>query len=68
MKEAMHKICVECGEQMTLKTISRTFNISGQKIEIRDIKAYVCEKCGEIVYTSAVAKMIERAIGGAASQ
>jgi len=63
MKEAMHRLCVECGEQMTLKTISRTFNIRGKEIEIRGIKAYVCEKCGEIVYTSAEAKMIERVIG-----
>ena len=63
MKGATHKICVECGEQMTLKTISRTFNIRGKEIEIRGIEAYVCDKCGEIVYTSAEAKMIERVIG-----
>ena len=63
MKGAMHKICVECGEQMTLKTISRTFNIKGKEIEIRGIEAYVCEECGEIIYTSAEAKMIEKVIG-----
>ncbi len=62
MKGATNKICVKCGEQMILKTISRTFNIRGKEIEIRGIEAYVCDKCGEIVYTNAEAKMIERVI------
>lgn len=48
---------------MTLKTISQTFNIKGKAIEIRGIEAYVCEECGEIVYTSTESKMIEKVIG-----
>lgn len=54
--------CLECGGQMPLKTISQTFSVSGKEIEIRGIEAYVCDECGEVVYTSAEAKMIERVL------
>ena len=62
MKRPAQRICIECGEQMSLKTISRVFNINGKEIEIRGFEAYVCEKCGEIVYTYEEAQMIERII------
>lgn len=62
MKGTRYSICAECGGQMPLKTISQTFSVSGKEIEIRGIEAYVCDECGEVVYTSAEAKMVERVL------
>lgn len=53
-------ICVECGANMSFRKISRTFNANGKEIEIRGIDAFVCDQCGEIVFTNAEAKMIEK--------
>ena len=62
MNGAMPRICIECGSSMALKTISRVFKVNGKEIEIRGIEAYVCEECGEEVYTSTEAKMVERVV------
>lgn len=62
MNGERYRICVDCGGRMSLKTISQTFSVRGKEIEIRGIEAYVCDECGEVVYTSAEAKMIESII------
>ena len=62
MRGAMPRICIECGSSMALKTISRVFKVNGKEIEIQGIEAYVCEECGEEVYTSTEAKMVERVV------
>lgn len=60
MKEVAYKTCPECGERMSLQTGSSVFEIGGKEIEIRGIKLYKCESCGEEIYTSKEAHMIER--------
>ena len=62
MNGAMPRICIECGGRMALKTISRVFKVNGKEIEIRGIEAYVCEECGEEVYTNPEAKMVEQVV------
>ena len=60
MKEVTYKTCPECGGRMSLQTGSSVFEIGGKEIEIRGIKIYKCESCGEEVFTSTEAHMIEK--------
>lgn len=60
MKEVTYKTCPECGGKMSLQTGSSVFEIGGKEIEIRGIKIYKCESCGEEVFTSTEAHMIEK--------
>ena len=47
---------------MELTTSSTIFNLLGKEIEIRGIETYYCAECGEKMYTSQEAKMIERMV------
>ena len=60
MKEAAYKICPECGARMSLQNGSSVFEIGGKQITIKGIKLYKCESCGEEIYTSKEAHMIEK--------
>jgi excisionase family DNA binding protein/YgiT-type zinc finger domain-containing protein len=62
MKEVTYKICPDCGGKMTLQTGSSVFQVDGKEIEIRGIKVFKCENCGEEVFTSKEAHMIENLI------
>ncbi|MGI8640259.1 MAG: YgiT-type zinc finger protein [Pyrinomonadaceae bacterium] len=43
----MSKKCPICDGQLIDKEISKTFKRYGQKFTYRNIKAEVCQKCGE---------------------
>ncbi len=62
MKEVTYKTCPECGKRMVLQTGSSVFEIGGKEIEIRGIEIYKCENCGEEVFTSKEAHMIENLV------
>lgn len=49
------KKCLECGSNMITKIITTT--IKG--VEVKDIEAHCCDKCGAIEYPSKSAKTIE---------
>ncbi len=59
MREVTYRTCPECGKRMSLQTGSSVFVIGGKEIEIRGIEKFICESCGEEVFTSKEAHMIE---------
>lgn len=62
MKELNYKICDQCSGKMLPQTISKVFRTKGKELEIRGIKAYCCEDCGEIVFGSKELRMIDKLI------
>ena len=58
--ENTKRICTECGNEMKFTKIERKFTMDGKEICIKGLNAYVCDKCGEIVFLSEEAKLIER--------
>lgn len=57
-----YKICHECGSKMYRKSMSKKFLYAGKEIEINNCNGYVCENCGEIVYSAEDIKVIEKII------
>lgn len=62
MKGKDTRACYVCGGMMALTTSSTTINLLGKEIEIKGIETYRCVECGEEVYTTQEAKMIERIV------
>jgi len=60
MKGTDTRACYVCGGTMKLSTSSTTINLLGKEIEIKGIQTYRCAECGEEVYTSQEAEMVER--------
>ena len=60
MKENNTRECYVCGGVMNLSTSSTTITLLGKEIEIKGIQTYCCNECGEEVYTSQEAEMVER--------
>ncbi len=54
--------CYLCGSTMEITNSSTVINFLGKQIEIKGIETYRCNCCGEEVYTSQEAKMVERII------
>ena len=52
--------CPMCDGTMELKRVSQVFEMGDKEIEIRGIEAYECDTCGETIYSSQEAKMIEK--------
>ena len=59
MKRKDAKRCFACGGRMEPCVTSESFTFHGKEIEIKGISAYRCAECGEELYTSEEAKMIE---------
>ena len=59
MKGKGTRACFACGGKMNLSTSSATFTFQGKEIELKGIETYICPICGEEVYTSQEAQMIE---------
>lgn len=59
MKRTETRACFACGGAMELTTSSATFRFQGKEVEIKGISTYICPACGERVYTSQEAQMIE---------
>ena len=47
---------------MLPQTMSKTFKFHGKEIEIRGIKGYRCENCGEELYDAKEVRMIDKLI------
>lgn len=62
MKELNYKICDKCSGQMLPHSINQVFHIHEKEIEIRGIEGYLCENCGEIVFSSKEVRMIDKLI------
>lgn len=52
-------ICHSCGGMMVPCSISKTFNHSGEEIEVKGLEGYQCVDCGERVFSSREVKKIE---------
>lgn len=59
MKGKEQKICHECGGVMVPCTTSKTLRYLGKEIEIKGLECYLCNDCGERVFSSQEVKMIE---------
>lgn len=53
--------CTECGAILNPQKITRRFARNGRTYKIY-VDAYVCSKCGEVVYPTQEAKRIERIV------
>ena len=62
MKELNYKTCDKCGGKMLPQTMSQVFKVGGKEIEIREIKIFRCENCGEQVYDAKEMRMIDKLI------
>ena len=52
--------CYQCGGTMELRKVKPLF-FQNHNIDM-EVDGYVCSKCGEMVFTSEVAKQIERMV------
>lgn len=55
-------ICHACGGIMVPCTETNKFHLNETAVRVSGIKAYKCETCGEIVYNSGEAKLIENTL------
>ena len=62
MKGKDTRACFVCGGTMVRAISSTTISLLGKEIEIKGIETYRCTECGEEVYTSQEAEMIERMV------
>ncbi len=51
--------CDVCGKEMIKKKINKEVEFKGKKIEFKEIEAYVCEDCNNIILENNEVKMIE---------
>ena len=56
--------CFFCGGEVTEERISREIWWKGQLYLVRDVPAGVCRQCGQKVVLPAVAKEIDKILGG----
>lgn len=62
MEELTFKVCDHCHGKMLPQTMSQTFQFNGKEIEIKGIKGYRCENCGNEVYEAREIRMIDKII------
>ena len=62
MEELNFRVCDNCKGKMLPQTMSKTFKFHGKEIEIRGIKGYRCENCGEELYDAKEVRMIDKLI------
>lgn len=62
MEKQNYKICECCGGKMFPESITRTFTFDGKEIELKGIKGYRCEACGNEIYSSEEIQMMDRII------
>lgn len=60
MKKTDARACYVCGGIMKRSISSTTISLLGKEIEIKGIQTYCCTECGEEIYTSQEAEMIEK--------
>ena len=62
MEELTFKVCDHCHGKMLPQTMSHTFRFNGKEIEIKGIKGYRCENCGNEIYEAKEIQMIDKII------
>ena len=62
MEKLTFKVCDHCHGKMLPQTMSQTFQFNGKEIEIKGIKGYRCENCGNEVYEAKEIRMIDKII------
>ncbi|HYY42663.1 MAG TPA: YgiT-type zinc finger protein [Pyrinomonadaceae bacterium] len=62
MKELMKAPCAECAGQVRRKRISQEFEKEGVKVKLTGLKAWVCERCGEIYFEPGGADRVAQAV------
>ena len=62
MEELTFKVCDQCQGKMLPQTMSQTFHFNGKEIEIKGIKGYRCENCGNEVYEAKEIQTIDKII------
>jgi len=58
----MSAACSECGGAVRWKTIAQEFEKEGMKVRLAGLKAWVCEKCGEVYFQPGGAAKVSRAV------
>lgn len=43
--------CPECGTPMALKKFDETLRYKNEALTLHDLEGYVCDKCGETIFT-----------------
>ena len=51
--------CEICGKEMLKKKINKEIEYNGNKIEFKDIEAYVCDECNNVILESKEVKILE---------
>ena len=62
MKDLMKSPCSECGGRVRRKTISQEFEKEGVKVKLSGLKAWVCERCGEVYFEPGGAEKVAQAV------
>ena len=62
MKHFMRSACSECKGPVRRKAITQEFEKGGIKVRLSGLKAWVCERCGELYFEPGGAEKIARAV------
>ena len=62
MNELMKAPCSECAGRLRRKKIVQEFEKEGVKVKLSGIKAWVCERCGEIYFEPGGADRVAQAV------
>ena len=62
MKNLMRSPCSECRGRVRRKTIVQEFEKEGVRVKLSELKAWVCERCGEIYFEPGGAQKVARAV------
>ena len=54
--------CPECGTPMQLKNITLHFERDGFSVDVNDVPAYVCSRCGTEIIAGATAEQVGRLV------
>jgi YgiT-type zinc finger domain-containing protein len=62
MKDLMKSPCSECGGQLRRRAIEQKFEREGVTVKLSGVKAWVCERCGEIYFEPGGAEKVAQAV------
>jgi YgiT-type zinc finger domain-containing protein len=62
MKVLMKSPCSECGGTVKRKAITQEFEREGVKVKLSGVKAWVCNRCGEIYFEPGGAEKVAQAV------
>jgi len=60
MNNLLNRPCTECKGRLIGKMISQEFEREGRKVQLSGIRAWVCNKCGEIYFHPGGADKVAR--------